>query len=319
MRLHGSARTTPRIRAELQSAVGSNRHLAKLYGINVKTVAKWRSRDSVLDRPMGPRSRGSDHLNAQQQSQIIVLRNHGLSLDDLMGQLLTSIPKLSRSALHRCLQRLGINRLALKCSKPKRGQFEATTLGFVHIDSAEMKLGSGKQHMFVAVDRVTKFTHVAFFDRATKANGAQFLRQVIEAFPYRIHTVLTDNGVAFAEQERYRGSVTHACIGHIFERVCLFNGIKHKRTRPYHPWTNGMVERMNRTIRDATIKSYEYLDMAQLRAHVLAFVHSYNFGKHLKVLRWKTPFRTVCEAWSKDPSPFRLHPHHLIVGLNSMA
>lgn len=78
-----------------------------------------------------------------------------------------------------------------------------------------------------------------------------------------------------------------------------------------------MVEHMNRTIKDATIKSYEYLDMTQLRAHVLAFVQSYNFGKHLKALRWKTPFRTVCEAWSKDPSPFRLHPHHLTVGLNT--
>lgn len=103
IRLHGSARTTPRIRAELQSAIGSNRHLAKLYGINVKTVAKWRSRDSVLDRPMGPRSRGSDHLNAQQQSQVVALRNHGLSLDDLMGQLLNCYPASPSSAVVRCI------------------------------------------------------------------------------------------------------------------------------------------------------------------------------------------------------------------------
>ncbi|CBJ51217.1 hypothethical protein, putative transposase [Ralstonia solanacearum PSI07] len=130
--------------------------------------------------------------------------------------------------------------------------------------------------------------------------------------------MLTDNGVAFTEQERYRGGVTHAGIGHIFERVCVSNGIKQKRTKPYHPWTNGMVERMNRTIKDATIKAYEYSSMEQLRMHVLAFVRSYNFGKHLKALRWKTPFRAICEAWSKDPSRFRLHPHHLTVGLNTI-
>lgn len=60
-----------------------------------------------------------------------------------------------------------------------------------------------------------------------------------------------------------------------------------------------MVERMNRTIKESTIKAYEYEGLEQLREHVPAFVQSYNFGKHLKALRWKTPFRTICEAWEK--------------------
>lgn len=162
-----------------------------------------------------------------------------------------------------------------------------------------MKISSGKQHMFVAIDRVTKFTYVAFFDRATKANAAHFLRQVLVAFPYRIHTVLTDNGMAFTGQERFRGGVTDTCIGHIFERICKLNGIEKRHTKPYHPWTNGMVERMNRTIKESTIKAYEYEGLEQLREHVQAFVQSYNFGKHLKALRWKTPFRAICEAWEK--------------------
>src|SRR5256885_7431950 len=104
----------------------------------------------------------------------------------------TTLFRSSRSALHRCLQRHGISRQPVTHLPRRHGKFEETTLGFVHIDSAEMKISSGKQHMFVAIDRVTKFTHVAFFDRATKANAAQFLRQVLIAFPYRIHTVLTD-------------------------------------------------------------------------------------------------------------------------------
>ncbi len=65
IRLHGSARTTPRIRAELQLATGSHRFLAKFYGINPKTVAKWRARTSVLDEPMGPRDRASQHLSQE--------------------------------------------------------------------------------------------------------------------------------------------------------------------------------------------------------------------------------------------------------------
>lgn len=87
IRLHGSARTTPRIRAELQVATSSNRALAKFYGINVKTVAKWRSRSSVEDQPMGPRDRGSRHLHADQEQQIIELRQQGVALDDLMGHM----------------------------------------------------------------------------------------------------------------------------------------------------------------------------------------------------------------------------------------
>lgn len=168
IRLHGSARTTPRIRAELQVATGSNRALAKLYGINVKTVAKWRCRTSVQDQPMGPRDRGSRNLHPDQEQQVIELRQRGcLSLDDLMGHLLGQAPKLSRSALHRCLQRHGISRFPTMQNRPKRGKFEDTAFGFVHIDSAEMKIASGKQHMFVAVDWVTKFTHVGLMHSPT--------------------------------------------------------------------------------------------------------------------------------------------------------
>jgi hypothetical protein len=52
--LHGAARTTPRVRAELQVAKESARTLATRYGLNAKTVAKWRKRTSTADLPMGP-------------------------------------------------------------------------------------------------------------------------------------------------------------------------------------------------------------------------------------------------------------------------
>lgn len=61
IRLHGSARTMPRIRAEIQLATGSHRSLAKRYGINSKTVAKWRACTSVLDAPMEPCCRASQY------------------------------------------------------------------------------------------------------------------------------------------------------------------------------------------------------------------------------------------------------------------
>lgn len=100
IRLHGSARTTPGIRSGLRLATGSHRSLAKLYGINPKTVAKWRSHTSVLDAPTGPHGRAIQHLPQEQEHLAIARHRQGhLSLDDLMGQLLETAPKLSRSAL----------------------------------------------------------------------------------------------------------------------------------------------------------------------------------------------------------------------------
>ena len=69
---------------------------------------------------------------------------------------------------------------------------------------------------------------------------------------------------------------------------------------------------MNRTIKDATIKTYHYDDLESLKAHVMAFVTAYNFAKHLKVLRWQTPYQVICGAWTKDPSIFKIDPPQLI-------
>ena len=172
--------------------------------------------------------------------------------------------------------------------------------------------------MFLAIDRVSKFTYVEFRDDAGKMNGAEFLRGVVEAFPYAIHTVLTDNGMAFASLPKNRNGPTRRYLGaHIFDRVCAENGIKHRLTKPYHPWTNGQAERMNRTVKEATIKAFHYPNLESLKAHVLAFVSAYNFAKHLKALRWKTPFEAICHAWTSTPDVFKLNPRHLIPGPNT--
>jgi hypothetical protein len=73
---------------------------------------------------------------------------------------------------------------------------------------------------------------------------------------------------------------------------------------------------MNRTIKDATTKAFHYPSRDALKAHILAFVTAYNFAKHLKALRWRTPSQSICDTWLRDPSPFKINPHHLIPGPN---
>jgi transposase InsO family protein len=317
--LHGSARTTPRVRAELQAAQESTRALAARYGLNPKTVAKWRRRTTTVDQRMGPARPRSTVLTEAEEAIVVEFRRRTLlPLDDVLGCLRDAIPKLTRSALHRCLQRHGISRLPRDEEKAsKRQHFAETAIGYVHIDLCELRLAEGKLFMFLAIDRVSKFVHVAFFEAANKMNGAAFLREVVATFPYAIHTVLTDNGMAFADLPKYRDGPTARWMGHIFDRVCREHGIEHKLTKPYHPWTNGQAERMNRTVKEATVKAFHYLDLDALEAHVLAFVRAYNFAKHLKALRWRTPFQAVLDAWTNDPSIFKMDPHHLIPGPNT--
>jgi transposase InsO family protein len=317
--LHGSARTTPRVRAELQAAQGTTRSLAARYGLNPKTVAKWRGRTGTADAPMGPRRPRSSVLTEIEEAIVVEFRRRTLlPLDDVLGCLRETIPALSRSALHRCFQRHGTSRLPQAGEKAsKRKRFAETAIGYVHIDVCELRLAQGKLFMFLAIDRVSKFTHVAFFDANTKLNGAAFLREVVAVFPYRLHTVLTDNGMAFADLPRNRGrhpEIEAILGGHVFDRVCREHGIEHRLTKPYHPWTNGQAERMNRSVKDATIKAFHYPDLEALKAHVLAFITAYNFAKHLKALRWRTPFQALCDAWKADPSAFKINPHHLIPG-----
>ena len=110
--LHGCARTTPRVRAELQAAQTSSRALARQFGLNPKTVLKWRKRATATDASMGPKKPASTVLTPAQEAIIVEFRRRTLlPLDDVMGALRDTIPNLSRSALHRCLQRHGISRL----------------------------------------------------------------------------------------------------------------------------------------------------------------------------------------------------------------
>jgi transposase-like protein len=314
--LHGAARTTPRVRAELQASQESTRALAGRYGLNAKTVAKWRRRSSTADQPMGPSKPKSTVLTEIEEAIVVEFRRRTLlPLDDVLGCLRETIPTLSRSALHRCLQRHGISQLPKSEElDAKRGRFTKTTIGYVHIDSCELRCAEGKVHMFLAIDRVSKFTYVELHPAATMLAGASFLRSVIAAFPYKLHTILTDNGTPFADQPRYRSGPTARYRPHAFDRICHDHAIAHKLTKPYHPWTNGQAERMNRTVKDATVRAFHYETLDNLKAHLDAFITAYNFAKHLKSLRWRTPFQIICDAWTKDPAPFIINPHHLIPG-----
>ena len=123
---HGSATTTHAVRAAIQRSQASLAQLSRELGINPKTVAKWRNRATVEDLKTGPSKPRSTVLTEAEEAMVVAFRRHTLlPLDDCLYALQPSIPHLTRSALHRCLQRHGISRLPeIEGDKPKRQKFK---------------------------------------------------------------------------------------------------------------------------------------------------------------------------------------------------
>jgi transposase InsO family protein len=324
---HGSATTTAAIRRAIQNSQASLRALAERYGVNQKTVAKWRKRSSVEDLPTGPREPKSTVLSIEEEAIVVAFRRHTLlPLDDCLYALQPTIPHLTRSSLHRCLQRHGISRLPdTEGDKPQRSKFKRYPIGFFHIDIAEVRTEEGRLYLFVAIDRTSKFAFAQLHAKATRRVAGNFLRALVEAVPYKVHTVLTDNGTHFTDpsgdgwtpgeiKEMLARKEPFLC--HSFELACAQLDIEHRLTKPRHPWTNGQVERMNRTIKEATVRRFHYSSHEQLRLHLADFLDAYNFARRLKTLRGLTPFEAVCKAWTDEPHRFKLNPLHQLPGPN---
>jgi transposase InsO family protein len=326
--LHGSATTTEAVRRAIQHSQESLRALAKRYGINQKTVAKWKKRSSVADVPTGPKEAHSTVLSLADEAVVVAFRRHTLlPLDDCLYALQPTIPHLTRSSLHRCLQRHGISRLPdVEGVKAPKTKFKSYPIGYFHIDIAEVQTAEGKLYLLVAIDRTSKFAFVQLVEKATRRVAGDFLRALAAAVPYKIHTVLTDNGTHFTDPSgdgwtpedikiMREQKVPFRC--HAFEAACADLDIEHRLTKPRHPWTNGQVERMNRTIKDATVKRFHYDSHDQLRRHLRDFIDAYNFGRRLKTLKGLTPYEFICKRWTSEPDRFIIDPIHQMPGLNT--
>ncbi len=128
---HGSATTTAAVRRAIQHSQESLRGLAKRYGINQKTVAKWKKRTSVADLPTGPKEVHSTVLSLEDEAVIVAFRRHTLlPLDDCLYALQPTLLHLTRSSLHRCLQRHGISRLPdVEGDKSAKKKFKGYPIG----------------------------------------------------------------------------------------------------------------------------------------------------------------------------------------------
>ena len=242
--LHGSATTTAAIRRAIQHSQESLRALAQRYGINQKTVAKWRKRTSVADERTGPKEAKSTVLSIEEEA---VVRRFPAPHAPAAGRLplrasghhpapdaLVPAP-LPSAAWHQPAAR------RQTATSRERTKFKRYPIGFFHIDIAEVRPSEGKLYLLVAIDRTSKFAFVELHEKATRRVAGDFLRHLIAAVPYKIHTVLTDNGTHFTDPtgdgwtpEDIRAmraeNVLFRC--HSFEAACADLDIEHRLTKP---------------------------------------------------------------------------------------
>ena len=128
-----------------------------------------------------------------------------------------------------------------------------------------------------------------------------FLMHAIKAIPYKIHNVLTDNGIQFRFPPCYADGPPARYMTHMFDMRCRENGIEHRLTKIRHIWTNRQVERMNRTIGKATVKRFHHDIHWLLGTHLKDFINIYNYGRRLKTLHGLTPYEFTCKTWTTEP------------------
>ena len=328
--IHANARTTPKIRAEIQAAPPSvsNAALARRFGVTKATVAKWRRRDQVHDGSHRPHRLNTTLTEAQEAVVVAVRELLLLPLDDLLVVAWEFLnPNLSRSALDRCLRRHGVNNLKAMLreqegeaasNKPYKS-FKDYEPGFVHVDIKylpQMAGESARSYLFVAIDRATRWVYLEIRKDKSARSARAFLNKLIQAAPFKIQKILTDNDKAFTD--RFSAAGERKPTGtHPFDVLCQAHGIEHRLIKPRRPQTNGMVERFNGRIAEI-LQTTRFDSSKDLKQTLLNYREVYNHHIPQRALGHVTPIQALKQWQQKRPEIFvkKVYNH---AGLDSYA
>src|SRR3954464_8037302 len=291
--IHPNARTTPAVRAEIARSGEPTGELAARFGVSTETVRKWRKRgaDDCRDRSSRPHKLPWKASEEERAVVCALRRATGFPLDELTFVVRHFLPHLGRDNVYRILRAAGLSRRPAPAT-PERAaaKFKEYELGFVHVDVKhlpELRTADGEcreRFLFVAIDRRSRSGHLAVEDGETEAAAKAFLGEAVAAFPFRVTRLLTDRGSCFTAEG--------------FEKRCRDLGIEHRKTKPYPPRTNGMVERFNgrvqREVLGITVAGHR--DLERLLA---GFNSAYN-ARRQRVLGGSSPEAIVQERLGQD-------------------
>ena len=236
IKTHACATTTRRFRRAIQASEETNTALAERYGVNRKTIAKWKARESTSDDRMGPKNPCSSVLTRDDEAIILAFRwRTRLPLNDCLYKLRRRTPKLSRSALHRCLKRLGLGKIGRTYAGPPLTSASLEGPYTFEITVIEVTFFEGVigmvLHVFLAVEEVTKQMY-AEVRAATPEDAADFLAHLVAEFSQSILRVTTDILPIFTDWRAHFNEDMAEVSPHPFSVACRDNRIVHTRTIP---------------------------------------------------------------------------------------
>jgi transposase-like protein len=308
---HSNARTNVHIRSLVQSSI-SNRGLSKQYQISEQTVSKWRGRNFTNDKSCTPHNIAYALSDTQTALAVSIRSSTWFALDEVFETLLAHDDTVTRSAVYRCFVKNAINTVPI-AEKEKCKKFKAYEPGYLHFDVTYMpKFKQAGSYLFVAIDRATRTMYYEIYDHKTTQSTDRFFDNCMNFFPFTITHILTDNGFEFTNRliKSKKGELCKKPS--LLDIKCALNNIDHRCTKPSTPKTNGMVERVNGTIKNNTILKYKYDNKVEMEKGLAEFLVFYNLyrrhGSLRKELNVKTPFDAVEKWFQLKPELFKSNP-----------
>jgi transposase InsO family protein len=309
---HLNAVTNIHIRSKINESNLSDSELSQKYDVSEATICKWKNRTNHNDKSSRPNTINYA-LTSLEQALILSIRNSSwLPLDEIYEMVLSNNPNASRSSVYRVLKREGVNRIPQK-QREKAKKFKEYSPGYLHIDVTYLpKFEGTKYYLFVAIDRATRLMYFKVYDAKTSENAKFFMEECLDFFPFHITHVLTDNGLEFTNK-LIKSKKGNLCTKPSkLDVICKENNIDHRLTKPATPQTNGMVERVNGTIKNETILKENYKDLKSMVFALNKFLVYYiNYRRHgglRRELNVKTPLQAV-EMWYRlEPDIFKQKP-----------
>lgn len=308
---HSNAKTNHHIRSNIQSSSLRNKELSMQYNVHINTVSKWKNRKSTKDKSSRPNTIHYSLTELEKSLIQSVRRSTWMPLEDVVEIVGSCIPKANKSNVYRTFKECNINQVPEE-KREEAKKFKEYDPGYLHIDVTYLPKFDQKYYLFVAIDRATRLIYYKVYEDKSANSSVDFLKACKAFFPFYITHILTDNGTEFTD--KFIGNKKEVSGNHRFDQECKKNAIHHRLIAPYTPKTNGMVERVNGTIKGSTIKVEKYESIDQLNKDLKQFLLFYNFtrrhGSLLKELNVKTPFQALEKWFQMKPEIFRYSPNH---------
>ena len=308
---HSNARTNVNIRMQIQNKNVSNQELAERYTISPQTVSKWKARDFTLDKSSRPHHIKYALTEIEKSLIVAVRKASWLPLDEIYEMIYEKNTTISRSSVYRCLVTEHLNKVPQE-QKEKAQLFKEYEPGYLHIDVTYLPKFESKNYLYVAIDRATRALYYEVYESKTAQNTEDFMCKCLAFFPFGITHVLTDNGLEFTNY-LIKSKTGNLCKKPSkLDELCAKNSIEHRLTKPATPKTNGMVERVNGTIKNNTILKLNYSTKQEMIVDLAKFMCYYilhrRHGGLRKELKVKTPMQAIEKWYELKPQLFNKTP-----------